>query len=439
MNKASGGDGIPANPFQIIKDDAMKVLHSICQQTWKTQQWPQDWKRSVFIPIPKKVNANECSNCTIALISHTSKVMLKILQTRLQQYMNHELPDVQAGFRKGRGTRDQIANIHWIIEKAREFQKNIYFCFIDYAKAFDCVDHNKLWKILKEMGIPGHLTCLLRNLYAGQEATVRTGHGTTDWFNIGKGVHQGCILSPCLFNIYAEYIMRHAGLDEAQAGIKIAGRNINNLRYADATTLMAKSKELKSVLMKVKEESEKVGLKLNIQKTTIMASGPITSWEIDGETVETVSDFTFLGSKITADGDYSHEIKRYLVLGRKVMTNLDSILKSRNITLPTKVHLVKAMIFPVIVYGCESSTMKSWALKNWCFWTVVLEKTLESPLDCKEIQPVYPKGNQSWIFIGRTDAEAEAPILWPPDVKYWLIGKDSDAGKDWRREKKGTT
>ena len=222
---------------------------------WKTQQWPQDWKRSVFIAIPKKGNAKECSNYrTIALISHPSKVILKILQARLQQYMNHELPDVQAGFRKGRGTRDQIANIRWIIEKTREFQKNIYFCFIDYARAFDCVDHSKLWKILKEMGIPEHLTCLLRNLYAGQKATVRTGHGTTDWFQIGKGVCQGCILSPCWFNLYAEYIMRNAGLNETQAGIKIAWRNISNLRYADDTTLIAESEqELKSFLMKVKK------------------------------------------------------------------------------------------------------------------------------------------------------------------------------------------
>ena len=170
MNKASGGDGIPVELFQILKDDAVKVLHSICEQIRKTQQWP------VFIPIPKKGNAKEFSNYhTIALISHASNVKLKILQARLQQYMNHELPDVQAGFRNGRGIRDQIVNICWIIE-AREFQKNIYFCFIDYAKAFDCVDHNKLWKILKKMGIPDHLTCLLRNLYAGQEATIRTGH-----------------------------------------------------------------------------------------------------------------------------------------------------------------------------------------------------------------------------------------------------------------------
>ena len=213
--------------------------------------------------------------------------------------MNCELSDVQAGFRKGRGTRDQIANIHWIMGKTREFQKNIYFCFIDYAKAFDCVDHKKLWKILKEMGIPDHLTCLLRNLYAGQKAIVRTGYGTTDWFQIGNGVRQGCMLSPCLFNLYAEYIMRNAGLEEAQAGIKIAGRNVSNLRYADDTTLMAESEEeLKSLLMKVKVESEKVGLKLTIQETKIMASGPITSWEIDGETVETVSDFIFWTRKL---------------------------------------------------------------------------------------------------------------------------------------------
>ena len=204
---------MPVEIFQILKDDAVKVLHSICHQIWKTQQWPQDWKRSVFNPVPKKGNAKEYSNYhTIALISHTSKVMLKILQARLQLYVNHELPDVQAGFRKGRGTRDQIANIFWIMEKASEFQKNIYFSFISYAKAFDCVDHNHLCNILKEMGIPDHLTCLLRNLYAGQEAIVRTGHRTADWFQIGKGVRQGCILSLCLFNLYAEYIMRNAGL-----------------------------------------------------------------------------------------------------------------------------------------------------------------------------------------------------------------------------------
>ena len=231
--------------------------------------------------------------------------------------MNLELPDVPADFRKGRGNRDQIANIDWIIEKAWEFQKNIYFSFINYTKAFDCVDHNKLWKILKEMGIPDHLTCLLRNLYAGEEATVRWNNRL---FLNRKGVYQGCILSHCLFNCYAEHIMRNAGLEEAQAGIKIAGRNINNLRYADDTILMTESEEeLKSLLMKGKEESEKVGLKVNIQKTKIMASGPITSWQIDGEIVEKVPDFSFLDSKIITDDDCCHEIKRCLFLARKLL------------------------------------------------------------------------------------------------------------------------
>ena len=254
-NKASGSDGIPPELFQILKDDAVKVLHSICQQIWKTHQWSQDWKRSVFIPIPKKGNAKECSNYhTTALISHTSKVMLKIPQARLQQHMNQELPDVQARFRKGRGTRDQIANIHWIVEKAIEFQKNIYFYINDNIKAFDCVDHKKTGKFLKTWEYQTHIICLLRSLYAGQEATVRTGHGTTDWFQIRKGVHQGCILSTCLFNLYAEYIMWNAILDEAQDGIKFAGRNISKPRYADDTALMAGSEEeLKNLLMRVKK------------------------------------------------------------------------------------------------------------------------------------------------------------------------------------------
>ena len=247
------------------------------------------------------------------------------------------------------------------------------------------------------MGTPDHLTCLLRNLYAGQEATMRTEHGTADWLQIRKGVFQGCILSPCLFNLYAEYIMRNAGLDQAQSGIKITGRSINDLRYADNTTLLTESEEeLKNLLMKVKEESEKVGLKLNIQKTNVMVSGPIISWQIGGETVETVTDFIFWGSKITADGDCSHEIKRRLFVGRKVMTNLGSILNSRHVTLPKKVHLVKAMVFPVAMYGCESWTLKEAEheridpFEQWCWsrllrvpWTT--RRSKESIL--KEISP----------------------------------------------------
>ena len=262
------------------------------------------------------------------------------------------------------------------------------------------------------MGIPEHLTCLLRNLYTGQEATVRTRHETTDWYQIWKGLHQGCILSPCLFNLYADYIICNAELDEAQAWVKIAGRNINNLRYADDTTLIVESEEeLKSLLMKVKEESGKVGLKLNIQKTKIMASDPITSLQIDGETVETVRDFIFLSSKITADADCSHEMKRHLLLQRKVMTNLDSILKSMR-------HYFTNKNLSSQSYGLSSSHVQiwdldykeNWELKNWCFWNV-LEKALESPLDCKEVQPVHPKRKQFWLFIGRTDVEAETPIL----------------------------
>ena len=294
------------------------------------------------------------------------------------------------------------------------------------------------------MGIPGHLTCLLRNLYADQEATVRTLHGTTDWFQIGKGVRQGCMLSPCLFNSHAEYIMWYARLDEAQGGIKIVGKSINNLRYADDTTLMAESEEeLKSLLMKVKEESEKVGLKLSIQKTKIMASHPITSWQVDGETMEAVTDFIFLVSKFTADSDCSHEIKRPLLLGRKVMTNLDSVLKSRDITLPMSLASQR--------YGFSSSHVcvswiwefdykESWALRNLCFWTTVLEKTLESPLDCREIQPVHPKGDQSWVFIVRTDVEAETPefghLMQRTDalVKTLMLGKtEGRRRRGWQR------
>ena len=237
------------------------MLHSLCQQIWKTQQRPQDWKRSVFIPVSKKGNAKECSNYhTIVLISHASKVMLTILQVRFQQYVNWELPDAQAGFRQRQ--KNQRSNCQHPLDHRKSIGKIIYFCFIDYSQAFDCADHNKSWKILQEMGTPDHLTCLLQNLYAGQEAMIRTRHETMDWFRIGKAVRQGCILSPCLCNLHAEDIMWNARLDEAEAGIKTVGRNINKLRYADDTILMAESEgELKSLLMKVKEESEESRLK----------------------------------------------------------------------------------------------------------------------------------------------------------------------------------
>ena len=359
--------------------------------------------------------------------------MLKILQARLQQYVNCEVPDVQAGnWKSNRVPEKHLLLIYWLCQSLwlcggglvakscptlatpwivvrqaplsmgfwiaisfsrgsfRPRNRTWFTCiagrfFTNWAMrealTTDCVDHNKLENSSRVGNNrspylpPEKSVCRSRNkLELDMEQSV-------DWFQIGKGVLQGCILSPCLFNLYAEYIMRKSGLDEAEAGIKITGRNINNLRYADDTTLMAKSEEeLKSLLMKVKEDSEEVGLKLNIQKAKIMASVLITSWQVDGETMETVTGFIFLGSKITADGDCSHEIKRPLLLGRKVMTNLDSILKSRDITLPTKVHLVKVMVFRVVMYGCESWTIKKAehrridAFELWC-WRRLLRVT----------------------------------------------------------------
>ena len=267
-----------------------------------------------------------------------------------------------------------------------------------------CFSHQKYFHSLQpggnssRDGSTDHLTCLLRNLNTGQEATVRTRHGKMNWFQIGKEVCQGCTLSPSLFNLYAEYIIWNAGLDELQSGIKIARKNINNLRYTDDTILMKESEEeLKSLMMKVTEKSEKVGLKINIQKTKIMASGPITSWQIDGETIETMTDFIFLGSKITVDGDCNHEIKRNLLLGRKAMTNPDSILKSRDITLPAKVQLVKAMVFPIVTYGCEGWTIKkaehqridAFELWSWRRLLRVPWTERSNQLILKEINPEY--------------------------------------------------
>ena len=242
-NKASGGDRIPVELFQILKDD-VKVLHSICQEIWETQQWPQDWKRSVFIPIPKKGNAKECSTTTQLHSSHMlAKECSKFSKPGFNSTSTENFQMFKLNLEKAEEPEIKLPKYTGSLKKQESSRKNIYFCFIDYAKAFDCVDHNKLWKILKEVGLLDHLTCFLRNLYAGQEATVRTGHGIMDWFQIGKGVRQGCILSPCLFNLHAEHIMKNARLDEAQAGIKIAGRSINNLRYADDTTFIAENEE----------------------------------------------------------------------------------------------------------------------------------------------------------------------------------------------------
>lgn len=390
-NKAPGIDCIPA---ELLYSVPLKIITTLCQSIWESCTWPQDWKRSVFIPLPKKGDARDCCNYrTIALIPHASKILLKIIQERLRPTIEAELPKEQAGFRRGRGTRDHIANLRWIMEKTREYQKKIYMCFIDYSKAFDCVEHDKLWKALQELGVSAHLIRLIRSLYEGQEATVRTTYGDTDWFEISKGVRQGCILSPFLFNLYAELIMRRAELGESEVGVKIGGKNINNLRYADDTTLLAESKKgLEELITKIKTESEKMGLYLNIKKTKIMAttsSGKIKI-KIDDEEIECVQDFVFLGSKIDLNGESSCEIKRRIALGRTALISMGNIWKNKDIGIATKRRLIQAIVFPITMYGCESWTVKKAdrrridAFELWC-WRKLLRIPWTARVTNKEV------------------------------------------------------
>jgi Reverse transcriptase (RNA-dependent DNA polymerase) len=358
-NKAPGQDGIP---IEMIKagDGAMtKTITKICNTIWATGKWPEDWKSSVFIPIFKKGDAKDCENYrTIAMISHISKILLKIIHKRMESTIERELPDSQAGFRKARGTRDHIANMRWIMERQREYGQKVYICFIDYSKAFDCINHELMWKTLIEMGIPRHLIQLLKGLYEDQIAVIRTEYGDTDRIRIKKGVRQGCILSPFLFNLYAERIMRLAGMDEAEEGVKIAGRTVNNLRYADDTTLLAGKKiDLVEMIRRLKRESEKAGLYFNIKKTKIMTTGEEDSFEIDGEEIETVTSFTFLGSVIEREGKCDTEIKRRVAIGKAAMNGLEKIWKDKHVSIDTKKRLVRALIIPTVTYGSETWTM----------------------------------------------------------------------------------
>lgn len=372
--KSPGHDEIPIELLKECGEEGIETLKRLCQNIWDNKQWPKDWKRSIYVPIPKKGDARECgNNRTIALISHTSKVLLKIIQGRLEQFMETQLPVEQAGFRRGRGTRDQIANLRWIMEKTREADKDIIMCFIDYSKAFDCVDHNRLWKILGNMGAPAHLIHLLQQLYNDQEASVRTEFGETQWFGIGKGVRQGCILSPYLFNLYSEMVMRNA-TEHAHCGIKIGGRVVNNLRYADDTTLLTDNKrDLVKYIELIKKESEKAGLFLNIKKTKIMASKPMDDLIIAGESIEVIDSFVFLGAKVMNEGGCSEEIRRRIILGRKAMADLTKIWKDRDVSLDTKTRLVKALVHPIITYAAETWTIRKEdrkridAMEMWCW------------------------------------------------------------------------
>ena len=348
--KSPGYDGIPIELLKEVDEEAIKVLTAICQQIWMKRVWPKRWKESVYIQIPKKGDSRICSNNrTIALISHASKVMLKVIQHRLDIYMKQEMAIEQAGFTKGRGTRDQISNLRRITERSTEYQRPIYMCFIDYSKAFDCVDHPTLWNMMEEMGIPEHMVQVIRSLYANQEAKVRTEYGDTESFSIGKGVRQGCVLSQYLFNLYSEYIMREANLEELDIGVRMGGRKINNLRYADVTTLLAESKEeLLQLVTSVIEKSAQAGHYLNLKKTKIMSTEEIEEFEVDGEKIGVVQDFIFLGAKIEDSGSCKGENLRRLAL----------IWKDKDITITTKCRLVNALVFPVVLYGCESWTIR---------------------------------------------------------------------------------
>ena len=376
--KAVGCDGIPIELLKLGGKEAVKTLTSICNCIWKNKKWPKDWKKSVFVPIFKKGCKKECGNYrTIALISHASKVLLKVILKRLEAFLLPELPDEQAGFKRGRGTRDHIANLRWLLESSREYQQDIFICFIDYKKAFDCVDLERMWITLKDMGVPLHLIILLKNLYANQEATVRTEFGETDKINIGKGVRQGCILSPILFNIYAERVMREALVDY-DGGVRIGGLRLTNLRYADDTSLLeGTERHLVQNLENLRAASEKAGLYLHVGKTKLMTTGVIGDVFVNGEKVEVVNNFSFLGAHITNDGLCEKEIRRRIGMGKAAMGRLTKIWKDRGITLRTKVKLVRTLVFPIVLYGAETWTVRKSerkkldAFEMWC-WRRVL-------------------------------------------------------------------
>ena len=396
--KSAGCDGIPIELLKTGGEEAVKVMTGLCNCIWKRKEWATDWKKPVYVPIYKKGDKQECgNNRTIALISHANKVLLRIIQRILEVFRIPELPIEQTGFRRGRGTRDHIANLRWMLEKAREHQRDLFMCFIDYKKAFDCVDHEILWVILRDMGVPIHPTVLLRRLYTNQEATVRTEFGETDNNDIGKRVRQGCILSPLLFNINADNIMREA-LEEWEKGISIGGRMVTNLRYADDTTLLAGTKEdLIELVGRVRRASEKVGLYLNVGKTKVMTTGDIGAVTVDGKDIEVVMQFVFLGTLITEDGQCENEVRRRIAMGKAAMGRLTSIWKDKGITLETKVKLVNVLVFPIVLYGAVTWTMRKHkrrkidAFKLWCWRRVLRVSWMERKTNISIIENIKPE------------------------------------------------
>jgi hypothetical protein len=336
-NKATGVDELPIELIKAAGEAAITALTALCQQIWKSNLWPQEWRRSLFLPLSKKGDLKLCSIYrNIALIPHTSKILLRIIQGRLATYIKREILEEQAGIRKGRGTRDQIANIRWILEITREYSKTILMCFIDYGKAFNCIDHSRLWNTLRSMGVPEHLIVLIKSLYTNQEAAVKLEYRNTEWFEVRKGVRHRCIMSHYLFNMYSEYILRRVGFED-NIGVQVGGRTINNLQYADDTTILAENKEdMGKLLKKLKEESEKAGLMLNLQKTKIMTTGTPNEFLLDGTEMEIIDCYTFLGPIITRDGYEYKEINRRLSIGRMTMTKLEKIMKDWDVKKATK-------------------------------------------------------------------------------------------------------
>ncbi|XP_071580973.1 uncharacterized protein [Temnothorax nylanderi] len=375
-NKAPGLDEVSAEKIKLLGDEGIRIIHDICNKVWQSGQWPKNWAKSAVIPIHKKGSTRKCQNYrTISLISHASKVLLRIIDRRLQQYLSHQIPPEQAGFVKGRGTRDQIFNIRQLIEKAREFNTPMFLCFIDYKKAFDCVRWKDLWKVLREMGVPDHLVTLISNLKKESAAVIKLENKKSKPFKTHKGVRQGCILSPRLFNIYGEYIMRRA-LEGKSGGIIINGKNLNNLRYADDTTLIAKNEEeLTKMLELVTKESNEVGLHINLEKTKLMVidRGNTIQRNNVRPDMETVNEFIYLGSLISNIGGSEAEIRRRIAMSRTAMANLRRIWEDKQITTNTKIALVRSLVFSIFSYGAETWTIKAAdrhridAFEMWCW------------------------------------------------------------------------
>ena len=383
-DKSPGIDEVAAELIKNAGESVEYFFYKLCMKIWNERRWPEDWVKSVFIPIPKKGDTLQCSNNrTIALISHSSKILLKIIAERMKLKLREEIADEQAGFRPGKGTRNQILNLKLVIEKNREHQRDLYLCFIDYSKAFDTVDHDILWSNMNNMKFPKHIIQLIKAMYDQQQATVRTTYGLTDWFEIKQGVRQGCILSPHLFNIYSETIMRNA-LENFEGTVDVGGYKISNLRYADDIVLIASNMNgLQQLLDKVREASEKAGLFLNAKKTKTMmiqrqrAMNDDEHVTINGVAVENVKEFTYLGAVFTNTYDDSLEIKRRIAIAKNATVALNKIWKDRSITLKTKLRLLNSLVFPIASYGSECWVLKKKDKKRvnsfelWCYRRVL--------------------------------------------------------------------